>query len=196
MQSNLIRLCGLAAMLGGALLVLGAVITAAMPRGCIAEECAVRPMRDTSGLAPISILSALLVAAGLAGMVVLVRHAGRFGRLGRASLIVIAIGAALLVIGTVLNAWDSSLVPAFIIPGILVLISGVLLLAIAVLRSRVLPRWAAVLLIVGALAMLGFNDQNWQALMAIPFGIAWVGVGYALWSSRSFSTPAGGRRVT
>lgn len=120
MQSNLIRLCGLAAMLGGALLVLGAVITASMPRGCIADECAVRPMRDTSGLAPISILSALLAAAG---MVVLVRHPGRFGRLGRASLIFIAIGAAML-------------------------------------------------LIVGALAMLGFNDQNWQALMTIPFGIA------------------------
>lgn len=40
------------------------------------------------------------------------------------------------------------------------------------------------LLVVGSLAMLGFNDQNAQALMAIPFGIAWVAVGYVLWSGR------------
>lgn len=30
--------------------------------------------------------------------------------------------------------------------------------------------------------MLGFNDQDAQALMAIPFGIAWMAGGYALWS--------------
>jgi hypothetical protein len=38
------------------------------------------------------------------------------------------------------------------------------------------------LLILGTLAMLGFNDQNAQALMAIPNGVAWVAVGYVLWS--------------
>jgi hypothetical protein len=39
-------------------------------------------------------------------------------------------------------------------------------------------------LIVGSLAMLGFNDQNWQALMAVPNGLAWMAVGYVLWSDR------------
>ncbi|MCA1848221.1 MAG: hypothetical protein LC704_04390, partial [Actinobacteria bacterium] len=57
-------------------------------------------------------------------------------------------------------------------------------LGLAVLQAKVLPRWAAVLLIVGTLAMLGFNDQNARALMAIPNGIAWVAVGYVLWSGR------------
>ena len=47
-----------------------------------------------------------------------------------------------------------------------------------------MPRWTAMLLIVGSLAMLGFNDQNWQALMAVPKGLAWVAVGYVLWSDR------------
>ena len=47
-----------------------------------------------------------------------------------------------------------------------------------------LPRWAAILLIVGSLAMLGFNDQNWQALMAVPNSLAWMAVGYVLWSDR------------
>ncbi|MDQ3910704.1 MAG: hypothetical protein M3305_02750 [Actinomycetota bacterium] len=61
----------------------------------------------------------------------------------------------------------------------LALIVGFVLLGVAVL-----PRWTAVLLIVGSLAMLGFNDQNWQALMALPNGLAWIGVGYTFWSER------------
>ena len=38
------------------------------------------------------------------------------------------------------------------------------------------------LLIVGALAMLGFNEQTARALMAVPLGVAWAAVGYVLWS--------------
>jgi ABC-type lipoprotein release transport system permease subunit len=44
------------------------------------------------------------------------------------------------------------------------------------------------LFVVGSLAMLGFNDQNAQALLAIPNGIAWVAVGYVLWSGGDDST--------
>ncbi len=82
--------------------------------------------------------------------------------------------------------------PLFVIPGILALIVGYLLLGIAVLRARMLPRWSAVLLVVGSLAMLGFNDQSSQALIAIPFGIPWMAVGYALWydSDESAQQPA------
>ncbi len=32
--------------------------------------------------------------------------------------------------------------------------------------------------------MLGFNDQDARALMAIPFGIAWLAVGYTLRSGK------------
>jgi hypothetical protein len=39
-------------------------------------------------------------------------------------------------------------------------------------------------LILATIGLLGFNDQNAQVLMAIPFGIAWIGAGYALWSAR------------
>ena len=64
------------------------------------------------------------------------------------------------------------------------LVIGFVLLGISVLRAGVLPRWAALLLIAGTLAMLGFNDQNALALLAIPNGIGWVAVGYVLWSGR------------
>jgi hypothetical protein len=79
-------------------------------------------------------------------------------------------------------------VPYFVIPGVLALVVGFVLLGIAVLLAGVLPRWTAVLLVVGSLAMLGFNDQNAQALLAIPNGIAWVAVGYVLWSGGDDST--------
>jgi hypothetical protein len=189
-SSDLFRLGGLGAMLGGGLFVLLAFATASMPRGCIAEECAYRPMRE-SLFGGDAVFALLFIAAGAVGLVVRARHAGRFGRLGWAGLIAIALGIALLAVGVVvLNLWDSLLVPAFVISGGLFMLVGFLLMGLALLMARVLPPWAAVLLVVGTLAMLGFNDQDWRALMAVPFGLAWVAVGYALWSDRGESTAA------
>ena len=79
---------------------------------------------------------------------------------------------------------DYPLMPFFVIPGVLALVVGFVLLGLAVLQARVLPRWAAVLLVAGSLAMLGFNDQNTHALMAIPNAIVWMAVGYLLWSGK------------
>jgi hypothetical protein len=185
---NLVRWGGLAAMLGGALFVVSALLITSMPLGCIGDECASRPMRDTGVAGGLSMLALLLVMVGAAGLVVRVRRTGRLGRLGKAGIIVAAVGAALPVIGSLIQGvlfdGDYPLMPFFVIPGVLALVVGFVLLGLAVLRARVLPRWAAVLLVVGSLAMLGFNDRNMQALMAIPFGIAWMATGYTLWSGK------------
>ena len=176
-------------MLGGALSVVSAVVIASMPRGCIGDECASQQMRDTGVAGALLMLALLLVVVGAAGLVIRVRNAGRFGRLGKTGAVVGAVGVALPVIGSfiqgILFDGDYPLMPYFVIPGVLALVVGFVLLGLAVLRAGMLPPWAAVLLIVGTLAMLGFNDQNAQALMAIPFGIAWVAVGYVLWSGGS-----------
>jgi hypothetical protein len=74
----------------------------------------------------------------------------------------------------------------------LALVGGFVLLAITVLLAEVLPRWATVLLVVGYLAMLGFNDQTARALLAIPNGVAWSAVGYVLWSGEAVQQPARG----
>jgi hypothetical protein len=162
-------------MLGGALFVVSAVVISSMPRGCIADECAARPMREMGTAGALLMLALLLVVVGMAGLVLRARHAGRFGALGKTGAVVAAVGAALPVIGglvqTILYGGDYPLMPIFVI-----------LLGIAVLRAGVLPRWAAVFLVVGSLAMFRFNYQNAQALLAIPNGIAWVAVGYVLWS--------------
>ncbi len=184
-----VRWGGLAAMLGGVLWVIGTLIHASKPRGCIAEECAFRPMRESGALEGIlTLLSMLLFAVGVAGLVMLARGAGRFGKAGKVGVIICAAGAALLLIASLVQAiffgGDFPLMPYFVIPGLLALVVGFLVLGIAILRARVLPRWAAGLLIVGALAMLGANEQTARVLLMIPFGVAWVAVGYVLWSGR------------
>lgn len=181
---DLIRLGALAAMIGGGLFVLLAVVTASMTRGCIAEECAYRTMRE-SPFGGGAVLALLLVGAGAVALLILARDAGRFGWLGWAGLAAAAVGIALVAIGVALNASDSPLVPAFVIPGGLALAAGFLLIGLAVLRARVLPWWAAALLVAGTLVMPAFNDQNWRAVLVIPFGAAWIAVGYVLWSRRS-----------
>ncbi len=188
-SSNRIRWSGLAAILGGLLWIVNAVLTASKPRGCIGMDCELSAIRDTGDLLPIFIAALLLIALGLTGVVIRARHAGLFGRLGRIGVVASVVGIALVVIGSLIQAiffgGDFPLMPFFVVPGLLTVLVGFLLLGIAVLRARVLSRWAAALLIVGTLAMLGFNDQNAQALLAIPFGISWIAVGYALWSDRS-----------
>jgi hypothetical protein len=149
-------------------------------------------MRETGLAGALLTLALLLVVIGAAGLVVRVRRAGRFGRLGKTGIVVAAVGAALPVVGSlvqgVLFDGDYRLMPFFVIPGVLALVVGFVLLGLAVLQARVLPRWAAVLLVVGSLVMLGFNDQNAQVLMAIPNGIAWMAVGYLLWSGKGEPT--------
>ena len=186
-SSNWIRWCGLAAMVGGELWIIGTLIHTYKPRGCVSKECASRPMRESGVLDGILVLlSLLLFTAGAVGLVVLARRFGRLGKMGNVGAVIGAVGVALLMISglmqTLFFGGDFPLMPYFVIPGVLALILGFVLLGIAILRAGVLPRWVAVLLIVGALAMLGFNEQTALALMAIPLGVAWAAVGYVLWS--------------
>lgn len=180
------RGAGAAAVLGGVLWVFSTIIHALRPVGCVAEGCAFRPMRQSSALEGVTTLAALLLfaVAGTA-LVMLVRREGRFGKLGRTGMLLAAVGGAVLVTAGLVQALlfdgDFLLMPYFVIPGIAALIIGVLLLAWSVLRSGVLPRWAAASLLVGALAMVGFNEQTHAAWLGIPFGLAWIAVGYALW---------------
>jgi hypothetical protein len=184
MSSNLIRWGGLAAILGGLIWIVAAIITASKPRGCIGPaECDVMAMRDTSDVTPLLLLALMLSAVGLAGMVIRAWNTTHLDRLGQVSVALCAVGVMLLVLGMGLNA-ISEVFWALVPLGGLALVIGLALVGIAALRMEALPRWAAVLLVIGSLGMLGFNDQNAQVLMAIPFGIGWVAVGYALWSGR------------
>lgn len=68
---------------------------------------------------------------------------------------------------------------------------GGLLFGIATLRARILPRWAAVLLMVAAVApplLSGLLPHPLDRVLAVPMGIALVWLGYALWSERRAPT--------
>jgi hypothetical protein len=69
-------------------------------------------------------------------------------------------------------------------------IVGGFIFGIALFRARVLARWAAALLAVGAIATLGSSllPQINQRLFAIPVSVALIGLGYSLWRSTRTST--------
>lgn len=181
-------------MLGGVLWIAAALFHASKPRGCVGDECAFRPMRESGPVDAILMLASLaFVAFGVWGVVMLARRMERFGVLGKTGIVLGAVGVVVLVVASLVQAvffdGDFPLMPYLVIPGALALIAGIFTLGVAILRSRVLPRWAAALLVAGALAMLGFNEQTGAVFMAIPLGIAWMAVGYVLWSSPRHTEP-------
>jgi hypothetical protein len=76
-------------------------------------------------------------------------------------------------------------------------IAGGIIFGIALFRARVLARWAAVLLSVGAVATVATSQlpELTQRLFAIPVSVALIGLGYSLWreqrtqNTRSLSSP-------
>jgi hypothetical protein len=75
-STDLVRRGGLAAVLGGALFVVSALLIASMPQGCIGDECELRPIRENGVAGWHLMLALLLVVMGAAGLVVRVRRAG------------------------------------------------------------------------------------------------------------------------
>lgn len=69
---------------------------------------------------------------------------------------------------------------------------GGLLFGIALYRARVLARWAAALLAAGTVgtAALKFLPTSFDRPMAVPTGVALIGLGVSLWSTQRASTPA------
>ncbi len=66
--------------------------------------------------------------------------------------------------------------------GVTYLVGG-LLFGIALFRSRVLARWAAALLAVGTLATVALKvlPESFNRPMAVPTGVALIGLGISLW---------------
>lgn len=154
----------------------------------MAEECAIRPMREEP--TPIMVLTTvagLLFVASGAGLVALVHRRSGLGRLGTAGAAFGALGVLVLSAGLLMQVVEPALVdgtmPFFVLSGGGALLVGLLLLGAVVMRSGILPRWVGVLLVVGALAMAGSNDQDIRVLLLTPLGAAWVLMGGVLLAS-------------
>jgi hypothetical protein len=79
---------------------------------------------------------------------------------------------------------DVGAVPILFRGGFAYIVGG-LIFGIALFRANVLARWAAVLLSVGAVATVAAAQlpELTQRLLAIPVGVALIGLGYSLWRS-------------
>jgi uncharacterized membrane protein YedE/YeeE len=78
-----------------------------------------------------------------------------------------------------------------LIQGGLAYIIGGTIFGIALFRANILPRWAAVLLSVGAVATLATSQlpELTQRLFPIPVGVALIALGYSLWREQRTPRP-------
>lgn len=167
------RLLGsLALVVGGVAWVAYAVVLAGEPYGDMATVRLLRPSEPLS-----SIYRSAADAApylGAASVLTLVGCAVLYGRAvwlagswGKASVVMLALGAFLLV--------PQGSLPLFV--GWLFYFLGMLALAITSLRTGVLPRSAAWMLIGAVILVFVFNTEDDRALLAIAPGLAWATLG-------------------
>lgn len=192
-SSNLIRWSGLSALVGGALLIVSDVINAVLFPG--------EPGSQVMLTGPWFIIQILglvalaLITLGLVGMYAC--QAQQAGTLGLVAF-VMTFSGMLMVFGLswgepflgplvaeqapgLLSAEPSGGLAVGSILSIVLFALGWLLLGLASLRARTLPRGAAALLIIGALLSFVLTSLN-LPLWSVVLGAALIWIGYALWS--------------
>ena len=186
-KRELLRWSGVAAILGGLLCALAAVLHSLEPTGCIGLECDTRAMRSATGL--VSVLGAVatvFILIGMAGLMVMARRSRRHRKLANAGLITAAAGFAILLLAALIQAvffsGDFPWMPFFVIPGLVAVIAGFVLIGVFILRSGLLPRWLGIFLVVSSVLLLAANEQTAAVLFAVPFGLAVATVGFFMWT--------------
>ena len=161
---------GLALIAGGAFWFWAALVFAGKPYGDTATLRLIRPAEPLSSTyrsgddaAPFMALAIVLTLVGLA--LLYARPAWAAGGWGKAAVVLLTAG--LLVVAP----WPLLLV------GFLGWVFGMLALAIAALRSGLLPRSAALMLIAAAALLFLFNTEDDRALFLIAPGAAWIWFG-------------------
>jgi hypothetical protein len=175
--SSFVRRGGLAAVAGGALWVAVFAVFASRPSG----QGLAPTYRSFEGLyVPLLFCAALIVA----GLVALHAHLrGTYGGLGKAGFVLAMVGAAVLVLVVVGVPFLLSRV------GAVGLLLGSALMGAAALRSRARLRWGGAALVAGSLAFFLFDTEGARVWFALPYGGAWVVVGYLLWSGGTAPAP-------
>jgi hypothetical protein len=182
------RVAGTCSAVGGLAWVVACFVHNSLPQGCIGDQCDYRPMRGSSPVSmTLFLVAGVMLAISGIGLLVLAHRTARFGRLGALAGTTAALGLLVLgaagVMSLVDNDWNG--MPALAVPGILLTAVGLVLVAVLVLRARVVPTWLGVLLVGTALLLPFTNDQTSRILLAVPFGLAWLTLGVILVRERS-----------
>lgn len=181
------------AVLGGTAWVTACVLHASQPSGCVGNtDCALVPMREATSVTSLLVAATgvLLVVSG-AGLLRLIRRRDRLDRTAVLGAAIAALGVGLLAVAVTVQAVlyddDFSSMPFLVVPGVALLSAGVALVAWTVIRSGLLPRWAGAALVAGAVLLPAANEQTGAVLLAVPFGLAWIAAGFAVWAHRARS---------
>lgn len=200
MSSNFVRWGGSAGVVGGSLWVLFPLATAVVsiedtPPGTLAF------LATAASYWLMAVLPLLLLLVGLMGLRAL--FCGAYERLGKVGVLVSCVALALMFIGNgvevtslTFSGSESAVGHFTFLIGFLVLLVGSLLLGIALIRMRRAPLFrlggllfslalplGILLAVVGGTVAPGTDIGFWAAI-TVPYGIAWVLLGYALSSSR------------
>ena len=177
MKSNLSRLGGPAAILGGILWLTYITLQAIAPAALTEEPYTVLNRTAEVIYSVILLLSVMLFAVGLLGLYA--RQADRAGSVAK-------LGGAAAILGGVLFGVSGSLVAFFPIDGAwyfmmggaIVILVSLLLLGVSTLSTQVLGRWSFVPLLIGMFFLAAFVFGSTGLFQLEPLG-AWLGASLA-----------------
>lgn len=196
-SSNIIKACGVAAVVAGLSFFMIALLSGQGPFG----TSFISGSLGGPGLAVLLVVALLGHIAGVVGLHTLQR--GSYGRLGTAGALIFLVGFVLLVIPFIavrlvdvpvrlvdVSSGPVSSGPILAIGLLVIMILGVsapfigmLLLGVATLRARVLPRWFGVLLMVGLFIVAILLRSEMVLVGVLVYGAFWGVIGYVLLSS-------------
>jgi hypothetical protein len=210
--SEFLRWSGLAAVLGGVL----------FSAKILWEMAGVVPLNTTDITDTLFFIVPLLWLAGLSGFYA--RCTERYGPLGNTGFMLSLAGLTVGTIGSLVGAWIEPLWLAYWL-GFRFLCLGLVLLGIATIGARALPRgWSVLPLVLGLLGLgraffmffavtrgatlfeapegqgeLGSFLASWAgtltSVLGVLFGIGWTLLGYALWVGKTEETERSPARV-
>jgi hypothetical protein len=179
------RVTGAAAVVSGLAICAASYVLSTLPVGCVGDQCDTRPQRPASPTADafytLALMAMVLAACGL-GLLLLSR--GRMGRSGRAAVALVGLGAVVSVAANVVQSvffhGDLSVMPAVFLPAVAAVVLGFAVLMVVVVRARLVPLWAGVLVELTIL-LVPFGDlENTTVLLDVPFGLALAAAGVLL----------------
>ncbi len=157
--TNLVRYSGPLAILGG-LLWAGAMAIVAL---------------STNGIDSIEPVF-LIASVAIAGCLIAIAAQGGFAtpKLALSGALFGGFGAVCFLLGVLTGAWW------FIIAGVYGLLVGSCLSGLGMLNLQRVQRWSPGALIASSGLMFMMNDTNQLVWFGVPFGIAWIALGYVL----------------
>lgn len=131
----------------------------------------------------VSLIALVCMLGGLVGLHALQETS--YGRLGLAGFFLAFVGTALaLDVTSDMIGAGREVANSALLLGSLGWLVGFVLLGVAALRSKVLPWWCGVSLIVGLPLAVGLTIPLGNYGGGILFGLVWLALGYALWGQR------------